>query len=115
MPEHAGDDSNAKFSHKIIRYRFFGHGSRIQKNKQGSVFMFKFLEGKQVDEYFLKNPGSVGKLKGIEYHCRCRNGFEKRALKVDDITFITFERYRLEIGVFAWYFQRGRPYFIKLE
>ena len=77
------------------------------------------LEGKQVLDYFKKHPECAEKLKNIKYQFRHPKTFEPdeelyRPLEVSDISFITFEGWEGQKGVFAWYYPCGVPHYTQI-
>ena len=77
------------------------------------------LEGIQVKEYFKEHPECADKLKDISVQTKfphqAKDGEDiYRPLEIDDISFITFEGWEGQKGVFAWYYPLGVPHYCNI-
>jgi len=104
-------DLQIDFLHKVVATALLGSSLNERRHDM--------LEGKQVLDYFKEHPECAEKLKNIKYQFRHPKTFEPdeelyRSLEVSDISFITFEGWEGQKGVFAWYYPCGVPHYTQI-
>lgn len=77
------------------------------------------LKGKEVKKYFEEHPECVKKLEGIKFQYKFPVTHEPneeiyRPLTVEDISYISFEGWEGQKGVFAWYYPCGVPHYTQI-